>query len=80
MVFRATLGDGVIVMHQSLVEWDLLSKGLFVPSMTAVRCDEDVSRLKFATMDMITFADKVINANLLLAEANHKNQLCLFQA
>ncbi len=80
VVFRATLGDGVIVMHQSLVEWDLLSKGLFVPSMTAVRCDEDVSRLKFATMDMITFADKVINANLLLAEANHKNQLCLFQA
>ncbi len=79
VVFRATLADGVIVMHQSLVEGVVLSRGLFVPSMTAVLCDGDVSRLKFATIDTVAFADKVINANLLLAEANNKNQLCLSQ-
>jgi carbonic anhydrase/acetyltransferase-like protein (isoleucine patch superfamily) len=72
VVFQATLGDGVIVMHQSLIEWAILSEGLFVPSMTAVRSDEDVSRLKCATMDMVAFAEKLINANPLLAEASLK--------
>lgn len=68
VVFQATLADGVIVMHQSLVELAEVSEGLFVPSMTAVRCDEDVSQLKRATSDIVAFIEKIIIANVLLAK------------
>jgi hypothetical protein len=39
----AETGDGVIVLHQSLVDGSALSEGVFVPPMTAVCWDEDAS-------------------------------------
>jgi len=69
VVFRATLGDDVVVMHQSLVEGVTIRSGLHVPSMTAVRTEEDVRRLTPATADMIAFARKVAQTNTALGQA-----------
>lgn len=69
VVFKATLGDDVIVMHQSLVEGVTIPSGLHVPSMTPVLSEEDVSRLTPATADMIALAKQVAHANATLAQA-----------
>ena len=74
VVFRATLGDGVVVMHQALVEWAVVPEGLLVPSMTAVRCEDDVFRLKRVPTEIIAFAERVTNANVLLAQAALKRE------
>jgi carbonic anhydrase/acetyltransferase-like protein (isoleucine patch superfamily) len=69
VVFRATLGDGVIVMHQSLVEEIVVPQNLLVPSMTAVRCEEDLRQLTRVTEDIVTFVERVCKANVLLAQS-----------
>ena len=69
VVFNATLVRGVIVMHHALVEGVTVPPGLCVPSMTPVRCVEDVRRLAPATPAMVAFAKKVSRTNVLLAEA-----------
>ncbi|NQT16174.1 MAG: carbonate dehydratase [Planctomycetes bacterium] len=69
VVFRATLGNGVIVMHQALVEGVNVPPALHVPSMTAVQSEEDVRRLGPAPPDLVAFAQKVTRVNLQLREA-----------
>ena len=69
VVFNATLGNGVVVMHQALVDGVTVPPGLCIPSMMAVCCEEDVTRLASATPDMIAFARKVSQTNIALAEA-----------
>jgi len=69
VVFNATLGDGVIVMHQALVEGAEIPSGLYVPSMTAVRNEEEVGRLTRVTQEMVAFAEKVSRTNILFAKA-----------
>jgi carbonic anhydrase/acetyltransferase-like protein (isoleucine patch superfamily) len=69
VVFKATLGDGVTVMHQALIEGVDLPPGLLVPSMTGVLCEEDVSRLSQVTPETVAFVRKVRHANLRLLEA-----------
>lgn len=69
VVFKAALGDDVVVMHQSLVEGVTIPSGLHVPSMTPVRSEEDVSRLTPPTADMIALAKEVAQANTALAQA-----------
>lgn len=69
VVFKATLGDGVVVMHQALVEGVTIPSGLHVPSMTGVRNEEEVSRLTRATQEMISFAEEVSRMNVFLAKA-----------
>jgi carbonic anhydrase/acetyltransferase-like protein (isoleucine patch superfamily) len=69
VVFRATLGDGAVVMHQALVEGTVVPEGLLVPSMTAVQCEEDVHRLMHVTADVVAFVERVSDANVLLAQA-----------
>jgi hypothetical protein len=68
-VFNATLGNGVIVMHQALVEGVNVPAALHVPSMTAIRCDEDVRRLAPAPPDLVAFTQQVTRTNRLLREA-----------
>ncbi|HYW81459.1 MAG TPA: hypothetical protein VE890_17875, partial [Thermoguttaceae bacterium] len=68
VVFDATLGDGVVVMHHALVEGVDVPDGLHVPSMTAV-CDEhEVRRLSPRTPEMIAFAAKVAQTNIRFAK------------
>ncbi|MBL7040561.1 MAG: carbonate dehydratase [Pirellulaceae bacterium] len=69
VVFKATLGDDVVVMHHSLVEGVTIPPGLHVPSMTPVRNEDEVQRLAPATTDIIAFATKVSQANRALAQA-----------
>lgn len=69
VVFHATLGDGVIVMHQALVERAEVSGGLWVPSMNAVRGSGDVARLSQAPEDLVAFSRKVIQSNVSLVRA-----------
>ncbi len=74
VVFNATLGTGVVVMHQALVEGATIPAGLHVPSMTAVCNEEDVRRLAPATQEMVAFAAKVARTNVLLATEANRNQ------
>ncbi len=69
VVFDATLGAKVIVMHQALVEGVVVPDGLVVPSMTAVRTDQDVRRLEPARPEQLAFAMKVAQVNSWLARA-----------
>lgn len=69
VVFKATLGKGVIVLHQALVEAVTVPEGLCVPSMRAVRSQEEVLALAPAEADLSAFVEKVQKTNVLLAEA-----------
>ncbi len=66
---NATLGEGVVVMHQALVEGVTLPDGSYVPSMTAVRCEEDVRRLTRVPPEVLAFVEKVRNTNIQFAES-----------
>jgi len=66
VIFKALLGDGVIVLHQALIEDAAIPNGLTVPSMTAVRDKEDVIRLAPASSDLAEFALKVCQTNVFL--------------
>jgi len=76
VVFNATLGVGVVVTHQALVEGVTIPSGLHVPSMTAVRNEEDVRRLAHATREMISFAAKVSRMNVDLVTAALNGKTC----
>jgi carbonic anhydrase/acetyltransferase-like protein (isoleucine patch superfamily) len=69
VVYRATLGDGVVVMHHALVEGTVVPEGLYVPSITPVRCERDVARLGRVAPDVVAFVERVSRTNVLLAEA-----------
>lgn len=69
VVFRSTLGEGVAVMHQALVDGVDVPRGLLVPSMAGVRCEEDVARLSGLSPEDVAFVEKVRKANLRLVEA-----------
>jgi carbonic anhydrase/acetyltransferase-like protein (isoleucine patch superfamily) len=68
VVFRATLEDGVVVMHQALVESAAVQQGRLIPSMTAVCSDYEAWHLKPVPPETTAFVEKVIAANLLLVE------------
>lgn len=69
VVFNATLGDGVVVLHKSLVEYATVDATLHVPLMTMVHGDEAASRLTPVTDEMVAFAKKVAQTNIMLAKA-----------
>ena len=69
VVFKATLGRGVVVLHKALVEGVNVPGGVYVPSMTVVSCEEDVNRLPHVTPEITAFVDEVRRTNLRFAEA-----------
>ena len=69
VVFKTTLKDNVVVLHQALVEGVTIPEGLHVPSMTAVGNEDDVQSLTPATPDLLAFAKKVARTNVALAQA-----------
>ncbi len=79
VVFRATLGPGIIVMHRSLVEGVTIPGGLCVSSMTAVCCEEDVRDLPSATTEEIEFARNVSRTNTMLAETSLNRERIVMQ-
>jgi len=58
--------DGVIVLHQALIEDAAIPSGLMVPSMSALRSNEDVIRLAPASSGLAEFALKVRQTNVFL--------------
>ena len=66
VIFNATLGEGIVVMHQAFMEGVTVPDGLHVPSMTSIRREEDASRLRSATPDVKAFAEKVRLTNTYL--------------
>ena len=70
VIFKALLGDGVIVLHQALIEDATVPPGVMVPSMSALRSNEDVIRLAPASSDLAEFALKVRQTNVFLTEVS----------
>ena len=68
VVFKATLGKGVVIQHQSLVEGVSIADGRHVPSMTAVLTEEEAQGLHPVSPELTAFADKVRRTNVFLAE------------
>jgi carbonic anhydrase/acetyltransferase-like protein (isoleucine patch superfamily) len=62
VVFKARIGDGVVIQHQALVEGVEIPDRMHVPSMAGVLTDADVQALKPVT------AEKVRKTNVFLAE------------
>lgn len=72
VIFNATLGARVVVMHSALVEGVSVPDGLRVPSMAAVCCDDDVCILRAVSLEESAFAARVHLTNTCLA--NGKKQ------
>jgi carbonic anhydrase/acetyltransferase-like protein (isoleucine patch superfamily) len=74
VVFNATLGSGVVLLHQSLVEGVRIPDNIHVPSMTAVRNEADLERLSPVSSELAAFAEKVRRMNRFLAEVSPLGQ------
>lgn len=68
VIFDADLGVGVVVMHAALVEGVTVPEGLYIPSMSAVCCSDDVQSLSPASPESLAFASKVSAMNIRLTE------------
>jgi carbonic anhydrase/acetyltransferase-like protein (isoleucine patch superfamily) len=68
VVFKADLGAGVIIQHQTLVEGVTIPAGMHVPSMFGVMSEDDVRQLRPVTAELTAFAEKVRQTNVFLAE------------
>jgi len=69
VVYGATLGQGVVVMHQAIVEGVAVPDALYVTSMTAVRCDDDVRCLAGVPPAVAAFVDSVRVTNSQFSES-----------
>ncbi len=74
VLFDATLGTRVVVMHAALVEGVSVPDDLYVPSMTAVCCQVDVRPLRPASPEELAFAARVRLTNTRLAEAGRESE------
>lgn len=74
VIYDTELGEKVVVMHGAVVEGVDIPDGLYVPSMTAVRCEEDVQELEEASESARAFADEVARTNVHLAETKNSRE------
>ena len=68
VVFNATIGDGSIIRHNSVVENCHVPSGFHIPSTTAVHSDEDLAKLPRVTPDATSFSESVAITNLWLVK------------
>lgn len=80
VVFKASLGRGVIIQHQVLVEGVAIPEGIHVPSMTAVLTEADVTGLSPASSELTAFADRVRRTNSFLAGGKCMNEESINQS
>lgn len=69
VVFNSFLGDGVIILHQALIENVIIPIGMHVPSMVAVRAETELRKLIPANSELIEFAARIRRTNIQLTEA-----------
>jgi carbonic anhydrase/acetyltransferase-like protein (isoleucine patch superfamily) len=68
VIFKAELGNGVVIQHQALVEGVTIPDRMHVPSMSGVLTEEDVRQLRPVEPELTAFAEKVRKTNVFLAE------------
>jgi len=73
VIFKTTLADGVVVMHQALVEGVDIPEGMHVPSASSICCKEDVKALNQVPQEVVAFVDKVRQMNARLVHAKRKD-------
>lgn len=69
-VFKATLGNGVVIQHKAHVEGVAIETGMHVPPMNVVLDQKDVRELSPAPTELTTLADTVRRSSTILAEVN----------
>ena len=68
MVYQASLGPGVIIQHQAMVDGVSIPAGMHVPSMTGGLSEKDVRKLRPASPEWSAFAETVRRMNVFLSE------------
>jgi len=74
VVFNATLGDGSVVRHNSVVENCHVPPGFHIPSTTNVHSDEELARIPRVTADQTTFSEGVASTNMSLVQGYKRIQ------
>lgn len=65
LVFKTTLGKGVFIQQQALVEWVSIGAGRHVPPMATVLTPEDAAGLRQIPADLTAFVDKARDTHFL---------------
>lgn len=69
VVFKAEIGDGVVIKHLAVVEGVAIPSERVVESTKLINNDNDVKELRFTENDLKIFARKVVEVNISLAKS-----------
>jgi len=69
IVFKAEIGEGVVIKHLAVVEGVIIPPERVVESTQLINNDNDVKGLKFTENDLKIFSKKVVEVNLNLAKS-----------
>lgn len=72
VIFNATIGDGCVIRHNSVVENAHLPAGFHVPSTCNIHSDADLSQIPRVDADVSTFSESVAITNLWLVQGYKK--------
>jgi carbonic anhydrase/acetyltransferase-like protein (isoleucine patch superfamily) len=72
IVFKATLGNGSILMHNVLIENSIVPDNYSIPSGEVVRCENDLFHLVKVDAKLRAFANTIALTNITLAR-NYSN-------
>lgn len=68
VVFNASVGDGCVIRHNSVVENCHLPAGFHVPSTSNIHSDADLSQIPRVNADIASFSESVAITNLWLVQ------------
>lgn len=74
VIFNATLGDGVVVRHNSVVENCQVPPGFHIPSTTNIHSNEELAGIPKVNADQTSFSEGVAITNLWLVQGYKKIQ------
>ncbi len=74
VIFNATVGDGAVIRHNSVVENCHLPAQFHVPSTTNIRSDEDLAKVPLVSPDVTSFSASVAVTNLWLVQGYKRIQ------
>jgi carbonic anhydrase/acetyltransferase-like protein (isoleucine patch superfamily) len=64
VLFNCEIGEGSAVRHNSVVEGCHVPPGFHIPSTTSIHNDQELAQLAPAPVDMATFSEDVVRANI----------------
>jgi carbonic anhydrase/acetyltransferase-like protein (isoleucine patch superfamily) len=74
VVFNASIGDGCVIRHNSVVENCHLPGGFHVPSTTNIHSDADLARVPKVDTDVASFSESVAITNMWLVQGYKRIQ------